>query len=218
MSFSWENNFGFEIMYVSVFGLDQWFICRLGAPLFQIRSINALIWCYHIMISCMCYRITDYVEFNFHILANTRKRTGHDSIVNALQMRPRYFKQSHFGLNEVGFNCLNAGYANLPVIPFNEISWHKGEQAILQSCQGRIMTSPSVDLCGLHHGCSLFEMCKLNKFVILRPSKRLRTCRLVMKRHRLPVMVRGKYFPKCCCSNLICVLNIKCLINTVDRQ
>ena len=161
----WENNFGFEILYVSIFGLDKWYFTRLGAPLFEIRSINALITCYHVMLSCMTYRITDYTELHFHVLSSVRKRTGHDSIANALQMKPRYCKQNYFGLNETGFKCLNAGYKDLPVIPFNEISWHKGEQAILLSCQGRVSTSTAIDLCSLNHGCSLFGMCKLKTFV-----------------------------------------------------
>ena len=42
-TYCWENNFGFEILYVSAFGLDKWYFSRLGAPLFEIRSINALI-------------------------------------------------------------------------------------------------------------------------------------------------------------------------------
>ena len=162
-TFCWENNFGFEILYISTFGLDKWYFCRLGAPLFEIRSVKALITCYHVMLSCMTYKITDYMELHFHVLSVVRKRTGHDSIANSLQMRPRYYKQNYLGLNETGFNCLNAGYKDLPVIPFNDINWHRGEQAILLSCQGRVTST--IDLCILNHGCSLFDMCKLNTFV-----------------------------------------------------
>ena len=162
-TFCWENHFGFEILYSSTFGLDKWHFCRLGAPLFEIRSVKALITCYHVMLSCMTYKITDYMELHFHVLSVVRRRTGYDSIANSLQMRPRYYRQNDLGLNETGFNCLNAGYKDLPVIPFNEISWHKGEQSILLSCQGRVTSAN--DLCTLNHGCSLFNMCKLNSFL-----------------------------------------------------
>ena len=162
-TFCWENHFGFEILYSSTFGLDKWHFCRLGVPLFEIRSVKALITCYHVMLSCMTYKITDYMELHFHVLSVVRKRTGYDSIANSLQMRPRYYRQNDLGLNETGFNCLNAGYKDLPVIPFNEISWHKGEQSILLSCQGRVTSAN--DLCTLNHGCSLFNMCKLNSFL-----------------------------------------------------
>ena len=162
-TFCWENHFGFEILYSSTFGLDKWHFCRLGAPLFEIRSVKALITCYHVMLSCMTYKITDYMELHFHVLSVVRRRTGYDSIANSLQMRPRYYRQNYLGLNETGFNCLNAGYKDLPVIPFNEISWHKGEQSILLSCQGRVTSA--IDLCTLNHGCSLFDMCKLNSFL-----------------------------------------------------